>query len=355
MFNVVFIVFACKNKDAPEDSVWKTCPTQSRSWGGAPDSEFGFRLQAAEEQVWITAPQDCDTPLYTLSETGITPQPWSLERCADRIGQEITVHKDEVWLYAPIQQQWLSTTDLPPVEGRRLSHTPTDEKVLLTNGSLTMGEVVYPLPKSAMDLALYGDTPAVLLRGLPTQIWTKDGIHAPINNRDHTNSSNDTQEETSESPLYNRIHPFLQDINGEHRWVLGGAEQLTYVQGDTLHTVSLPNWSLLKSDISEHHRISMGYASSAGNYDGDIHLDWIVGAPTAGSGQVVDFPEQAGWVGWFEQDHGTWTLRKEWVGSEPFAHLGMSVSLFATPTERRIIAGAPGSDRIDQLHCLQKD
>ena len=104
MFNVVFIVFACKNKDAAEDSVWKTCSTQSDSWSGAPNSEFGFRLQAAEEQVWITAPQDCDTPVYTLDQNGITPQSWSLETCTDRIGQEISLYKDDVWLYSPIQQ-----------------------------------------------------------------------------------------------------------------------------------------------------------------------------------------------------------------------------------------------------------
>ena len=349
MFNVVFIVFACKNKDAPVDSVWKTCPTQSRSWNGVPDSEFGFRLQAAEEQVWITAPQDCDTPLYILEEEGINPQSWSLENCTDRVGQEITVNKNDVWLYAPIQQQWLSMNESTSVNGRRLSFTPTDKKVLLTDSSLTIGEVIHPLPKSAIDLTLYGEIPAVLLRGLPTQIWTEDGIHIPLRDAD------DRSDEQIERSLYNRIHPFLQDVNGKNRWVLGGGEQLTYLQEDTLYTVSLPHSSILQSDISEHHRISMGYASSIGNYDNDVHLDWIVGAPTAGSGQTLDFPEQAGWVGWFERVNGSWILQKEWVGSEAFAHLGMSVSFFTTPTERRIIAGSPGLDQIDQLHCLQKD
>ena len=123
---------------------------------------------------------------------------------------------------------------------------------------------------------------------------------------------------------------------------------------EKLFTVELPDWSLLKQDIEHHPHISMGYASVLIDLDNDAHLDWVVGAPTAGSGNNPDFPEQAGWVGWFEQNDREWVLRQEWTGAGTFDHFGWSLGIQQTDTQRTVFAGAPGSSTVSSTLCSQK-
>ena len=148
--------------------------------------------------------------------------------------------------------------------------------------------------------------------------------------------------------------PLALDLTGRKQWVLGGGTDLTYTNGDTLFTVEIPDWSILKQDIEHHPHISIGYSSALLDLDNDGHLDWVVGAPTAGSGNNPAFPEQAGWVGWFEQDNRQWILRQEWTGGNTFAHFGWSLAIQQTDTKRIVFAGAPCASTVSNTICFQQ-
>ena len=337
MFSLLSLLFGCK--DSLEN--WEVCPAEDISYSGTEDSEFGFRLLSQDNSVLITAPSDCSTPLYTLKENGITPQDWPMEGCS-RWGQEITFKDGKSVLFGPLSQsRWQNTDgDLSIDAGsvRRLETLPDGRLVQLFPYTVKIGGIDHPLPAPGMDLANFDNNVAVLMRGIPTQIWTVQ----------------DTFVFEDNASLYSRIHPFALDLAGRKQWVIGGGTDLVYTNGKTLFTVELPERSILKQDIEHHPHISMGYSSVLMDFDDDGHLDWVVGAPTAGSGNDPVFPEQAGWVGWFEQNNREWILRQEWTGNGSFAHLGWSLAILQTESARTVFAGSPGDSKVSSTVCFQQ-
>ncbi len=341
MFNVVFVLFSCKDKGSG-NTPWDVCSVETRTWDGPNGSEFGFRIQKDKESnvIWLTAPEDCETPLYTLENNTLASVDWAPEECMPRIGQEIALESTTPWLYAPLSKTWIDTQSNDIIDARRLAYTSTTRKILLDERTVQAGGTTHTLPALGMDLAVYADRVAVLTRGSSETsgyVWV-DGDSTALPNDD---------------TLYNRIHHFAPAPLGKPQWLLGGGgETLRYLSNDGLTTVALPEWSLLHTDIPNHHRISMGYDSTLGSLDGDVHLDWVVSAPTAGSGQN-GFPEQAGWVGWFEQHNRVWVLQREWIGDSAFEHLGWSVLIDETTTQHRLLAGSPTISKLSQLTCFE--
>lgn len=337
MFSLLILLLGCNA--SPEN--WEVCPSEDISYSGAEGSEFGFRLLSKEDSIFITAPSDCSTPLYSLDESGITPQDWNEEGCA-RWGQEITLQNNAPVLYGPLSEtRWQnaeSTLDIGSNSIRRLITLPDKRLVQLLPSTVKIGGIEHPLPTSSMDFATFQNHVAVLMRGMPTQIWTLE----------------DTFVFEDNGSLYSRIHPFALDLAGRKQWVLGGGTDLTYTNGKTLFTVEIPEWSILKQDIDHHPHISIGYSSALLDFDNDGRLDWVVGAPTAGSGNNPAFPEQSGWVGWFEQDNRQWVLRQEWIGGSTFAHFGWSLGIHQTDTKRIVFAGSPGTSTVSNTICYQQ-
>ena len=338
MFSLLTLLFGCKDSGLEN---WEVCPEESISYSGTEGSEFGFRLLSHNDDIFITSPSDCSTPIHALDENGITPQEWKEEECA-RWGQEVTFKDDTPVLFGPLSEsRWQnseSTLDIGAINIRRLQTLPDGRLVQLFPNSVKIGGIDHPLPSTSMDLANFDNHVAVLMRGTPTQIWTVE----------------DTFIFEDNTSLYSRIHPFALDLAGRKQWVLGGGADLTYTNGETLFTVEIPDWSLLKQDIEHHPHISIGYSSALLDLDNDGHLDWVVGAPTAGSGNNPEFPEQAGWVGWFEQDNRQWILRQEWTGGNTFAHFGWSLAIQQTDTKRIVFAGAPGASTVSNTICFQQ-
>lgn len=291
-----------------------------------------------DDTLYITAPSDCSTPLYTLESDGIIGVEWENTECA-RWGQELS-HINHPVLYGPLStQRWNTDIEIGSTNITRLQALPDERLVQLGPNSVKIGGITHPLPRTSIDMARYDDDIAVLMRGSPAQVWTLEATFT-----------------FDESPaLFSRIHPFVQTLSGTHQWVLGGGSDLTYTDGESLHTVQLPEWSLLQQDMAHHPAVSMGYSSALADINDDGILDWIVGAPTAGSGNADNFPEHAGWVGWFEHHDRSWILRKEWIGSEPFEHFGWSVAIHNTAGKRSILSGSPGASRVSEIHCLEAE
>ncbi len=343
-FNVLLVFFSCKDKGSNTET-WTTCPVEKEVWNGPSGSEFGFRMVQDTESdlLWITAPEKCEAPLYTLDNQTLVSVDWSPSGCPTRIGQEIALESTTPWLYSPLRKTWIQMQSADPIEGqiegRRLNYTSTNRKVLVDEYTVQAGGITHTLPALGMDLAVYADTIAVLTRGTAegsTFVWI-EGDSTALSNND---------------ALYSRIHHFAPDKLGKPQWVLGGGSELHYLSNGELRVVSLPEWSILHTDLENHHRVSMGYGSDVGSLDGDANLDWVVSAPTAGSGQN-GFPEQAGWVGWLEQHNGNWILQREWIGEVAFEHLGWSLLMDDTLTQRRLLAGSPSLSTVSQLTCFE--
>ena len=337
MFSLLTLLFGCKDR-SPKD--WEPCTEELTTYTGPEESEFGFRMLANGSEVYITAPSNCTSPLYKLSNGELTAQSWTTDACA-RWGQEITLRDGSPVLFGPLSDtRWqndVNNIELTSTNIRRLGTLPDGRLVQLFNNSVKIGGIEHPLPATSIDMARYDDDIAVLMRGIPTQVWT---LNATFVFNETTN-------------LLSRIHPFGPALTGKPQWVLGGGPDLLYTDGDTLYTVELPDWSRLKQDMVNHPHISMGYASKLMDLDNDGLLDWIVGAPTAGSGQNEGFPEQSGWVGWFEQRGRGWELQKEWTGASPFALFGWSVTIQQSDIQRSVLIGSPGASTVSQAACFQ--
>ena len=335
MFSLLTLVLSCKGTQEAHIN-WTTCTDDATVYTGETGSEFGFRMLTKNDALYITAPSNCDTPLYTLESSGIVPVSWESTECA-RWGQELT-HLAQPVLYGPLsERQWNTDIEIGSTNIKRLQTLPDGRLVQLGPDFVKIGGIHHPLPGISMDMARYDDVIAVLMRGIPTQIWTIDA----------------TFTFDQSTALFNRIHPFVQTLSGNHQWVLGGGSQLVYTDGEAMYTVPLPEWSRLQQDLRHHPAISIGYASTLTDINDDGILDWIVGAPTAGSGNSSTFPEQAGWVGWFEHRNREWILVQEWTGTETFEHLGWSVAIYETKGKRSVFAGSPGTSRVSEIVCLE--
>lgn len=336
MFSLVFLSFSCKN-NVPTPSNWQPCEDAPVDWQGPEGSDFGFRLHLHQDKVYITAPNDCNTPLYQLDDNRLSPLEWNTDECLPRLGQDI-VSDEQVWLYAPTKQEWHTGYAPNVLTGRRLTFVE-DQAVLLTTNALYHNDQMVSFDHSSVDMARYATDIAVLLRSSPASIWTKKGTYT-LNEQDG---------------LFNRIHPFISTANGERQWLLGGGQELVIVNStaQTNRKITLPTNSRLQTESTKHPLSSIGYSSALGDIDRDGRLDWLVGAPTAGSGTSEEFPEQAGWIGWLEQHNGQWLLQQEWVGAEPFAHLGMSLIIQTSDTRQRVLGGASGTNSVSELFCLE--
>ena len=82
-----------------------------------------------------------------------------------------------------------------------------------------------------------------------------------------------------------------------------------------------------------------------------MDLDWVVGAPTAGSGNNPGFPEQAGWVGWFEQNDLSGSFVKS--GLVSLDHFGWS-KVYSKPTPNALCLQVPGSSTVSSTLCSQR-
>ena len=338
MFSLLILLLGCKDRSQTN---WELCTGDLETYVDVEDSEFGFRMLSDGEDVYITAPSKCTSPLYKLSNSELTSQSWSTDGCA-RWGQEITLKDGSPVLFGPLSDiRWQNDTEaleLSSTNVRRLDTLPDERLVQLFTNSVKIGGIEHPLPATSIDMARYDDDIAVLMRGTPTQVWT---LNATFGFSETTN-------------LLNRIHPFAPALTGKPQWVLGGGPDLLYTDGETLYSVQLPDWSLLKQDMVNHPHVSMGYASALMDIDDDGQMDWFVGAPTAGSGQDGDFAEQAGWVGWFELRNREWILQKEWLGTKAFEHYGWSLALQQSDSQRSILVGAPGVSTVTETVCLQQ-
>ena len=338
MFSLLTLLIGCKDRS---QSNWESCTDEVISYAGTEESEFGFRMLSTGLDVYITAPSNCTSPLYKLSDSEITPQSWSTETC-DRWGQELVLQNGSPVLFGPLSNtRWQNSDgnlDINTPNIRRLQTLPDGRLVQLFTNTVKIGGIEHPLPATSMDLTNFDTHVAVLMRGTPTQIWTVEDTFTFENN----------------TSFFSRIHPFALDLGGRKQWVLGGSSELVYTNGDTLFTVELPDWSILQPDVEHHPHISMGYASALIDLDDDGLLDWVVGAPTAGSGQDEGFPEQAGWVGWFEQRGREWILQQEWTGTKPFEHFGWSLALQQSESKRSVLVGAPGVSTVKQTVCVQQ-
>ena len=91
-----------------------------------------------------------------------------------------------------------------------------------------------------------------------------------------------------------------------------------------------------------------------GDIDGDCYPDWLVGAPTAGSGLIDGFPKQSGWVGWLEFED-TWTLQREWTGDLSFDYFGWSLEIMNTNNKRRAFVGTPKRSHVQEILAFEKE
>ena len=176
---------------------------------------------------------------------------------------------------------------------------------------------------------------AVLFRTSPALVWST------VDNTEYTVPS---------EQLFSRIH----SIKETSSWVLGGTSELLLWDGTTFTEIEWPEDSLISRDLKNHPWVSLGYSNVSGDLDGDSNPDWLVGAPTAGSGSLSGFPKQAGWVGWLEFNGTQWELQREWTGNQSYSYFGWALEMLEEDSQHLVFAGIPGQDKVQNIITFEK-
>lgn len=338
MIIVLIPWFACKSK--PEKDVIRNLRVELaseslRSWTGTEGSRFGTALQYWNGTLWISAPEDCDHTLFQVIDDILSPVQ-NHSNCTGQEGHQLQIGPDDLWLYTPMPSPSWQSLSGESIEGRRVawldgvSYWTNDSTVQSSDSSVAFTENI-------QDFTVQNDQWIALLNGAPQSLVTTDTSDTPV-----------ILESLSQSPrLYTLQH------NDQSLTVIGGGQQVQIWTGEQVTALDINPTSTLGKDQAYHPHVSIGYASVLTNIDGDDHLDWFIGAPTAGSGQTFGFEEHAGWVGWFEQIDGTWQLQREWLGTEAFAHFGWSITAISTSTRFSIAVGAPNKDTVTEIIAFE--
>lgn len=340
MIIVLIPWLGCKQKNEKEATIdpprVEVSSDQLRQWSGEQDTRFGSALLANNDTLWISAPEDCNTTLYTVDNQTLAPVS-GFQQCGVQEGHDLIQGPDAPWVYTPLPTPTWVDQNANRIAARRIAWQ-RDEFYWSTGQSIQNIDQNWELEHSLQDLTAYDQSIVALLNDTPQQLWvleTNEPVTIPFSNKSE----------------FSTIHGLRYEDT--HLLVLGGGQTLWFGEPDSLEQLVIPEDSALGTDLPYHPHISIGYSSVLTDIDGDEQLDLFVGAPTAGAGFTNGFFEHAGWVGWFEQKNSAWIWQREWVGPEAFAHFGWQLAVIDTDQRHTVVVGAPGANRVLEILAFE--